>query len=159
MVLDGADEIGPGLALVKGHGGALLREKIVAAAAGGLVVVADGSKLVGELGRRGVPVEIEPFGWETTLRALSTLGCEATLRVRDGKLTITDGGHFIADCRFGSIPDPAALDIRIKQIPGAIETGLFIGLTRAAVVADTQGVAILQPPPASTQQREQKLIG
>lgn len=144
VVLDGADEIGPNLALVKGHGGALLREKIVAAAADGLVVVADTSKMVEELGQTRIPVEIEPFGWKATLRSLVSFGCEAKLRARGGSATVTDGGHFVADCSFGPILDPAFLDAEIKRLPGAIETGLFVDLTRAAVVAGQSGVEILK---------------
>jgi ribose 5-phosphate isomerase A len=140
LTLDGADEIGPDLSVLKGRGGALLREKIVAAASeAGLVVVADGTKPVEVLGSSGpLPVEVEPFGWETTLEALSSLGCEPVLR-KDagdpGRPFMTDGGHYTADCAFAEIPDPAALEAEIKRIPGALETGLFVGLVRAAVVA------------------------
>lgn len=137
LTIDGADEIGPGLDLIKGRGGALLREKIVASAGRGrgLVVVADGSKTVEVLGKGPLPVEVEPFGWERTLEALASLGCEPELRM-DGKAPfVTDGGHHTADCRFPYIPDPAALDAEIKRIPGALETGLFVGMARAAIVA------------------------
>jgi ribose 5-phosphate isomerase A len=138
--IDGADEIGPGLALIKGRGGALLREKIVASAAGGIVVVAEGSKSVEELGRGPLPVEVEPFGWEATRYALSSLGCETELRTEDGEQPfVTDGGHYTIDCSFGSIPDPEALEAEIKCIPGALENGLFVGLTRATVVAGEDG--------------------
>lgn len=143
LTLDGADEIGPDLEVVKGRGGALLREKIVASASeAGLIVVADGTKSVEVLGTSGpLPVEIEPFGWETTLAALSSLGCEPVLRAdrtdRERPF-VTDGGHYTADCAFFEIPDAAALAEKIKDIPGALETGLFIGLVRAAVVARSE---------------------
>ncbi len=137
VTIDGADEIGPGLALIKGGGGSLLREKIVAHATdptGGLVVVADGSKLVESLGEGPLPVEVEPFGWEATLEALSSLGCEPELRMDQGSPYVTDGGHYTVDCFFPSIPDPATLEAEIGRIPGALECGLFVGLARAAVV-------------------------
>ncbi len=144
LTIDGADEIAPDLSLIKGLGGALLREKIVAAASErGLVVVADGSKPVEVLGSTApVPVEVEPFGWEATLEALYSLGCEPVLRMdRDdpGQPFITDGGHYTVDCRFSSIPDPVSLEDEIRRIPGALECGLFVGLSLAAVVARSQG--------------------
>ncbi len=145
VVLDGADEIGPGLVLIKGRGGTLLREKIVASAAEGLVVVADSSKVVEELGRGPLPAEVEPFGWEATLKALLSLGCEARLRTAKGRLCITDGGHYVIDCLFGSIPAPDLLEIEIKRIPGAIETGLFVGLAQTAVIGRGTGVEVRDP--------------
>jgi ribose 5-phosphate isomerase A len=151
LTLDGADEIGPDLALIKGRGGALLREKIVASSSeSGLIVVADGSKPVGELGEGPLPVEVEPFGWEVTLEALSSLGCEPVLRMNRADPQhpfVTDGGHYTADCLFDGIPDPAALEVEMKRIPGALECGLFVGLARAAVVARKSGVGITEAPP------------
>ena len=151
LTLDGADEIGPGLALIKGRGGALLREKIVASSSeGGLIVVADGSKPVDALGEGPLPVEVEPFGWEVTLEALSSLGCEPVLRMSRADPQhpfVTDGGHYTADCLFPRIPDPASLEVEIKRVPGALECGLFVGLARAAVVARGSGVGITEAPP------------
>ncbi len=148
LTLDGADEIGPHLALIKGRGGALLREKIVASSSeSGLVVVADGSKPVRALGEGPLPVEVEPFGWEATLEALSSLGCEPALRMDRADPQhpfVTDGGHYTADCLFPEIPDPASLEVEIKRIPGALECGLFVGLARAAVVARKGGVEITE---------------
>jgi ribose 5-phosphate isomerase A len=139
LTIDGADEIGPNLALIKGRGGALLREKIVASSSeNGLVVVADGSKPVEMLGKGPLPVEVEPFGWEATLEALASLGCEPMLRMDRADPHhpfVTDGGHYTVDCIFPEIPDPASLEVEIKRIPGALECGLFVGLVRAAVVA------------------------
>jgi ribose 5-phosphate isomerase A len=146
LTLDGADEIGPSLALIKGRGGALLREKIVAAASeGGLVVVADGSKPVEVLGEGPLPVEVEPYGWATTLEALTALGCDPELRMDRADPHhpfVTDGGHYTVDCLFPKIPDPASLEVEIRRIPGALECGLFIGLARAAVVAREGGVEL-----------------
>jgi ribose 5-phosphate isomerase A len=139
LTIDGADEIGPNLALIKGRGGALLREKIIAASSeGGLVVVADATKPVHVLGEGPLPVEVEPFGWETTLETLAALGCEPVLRMDRADPNhpfVTDGGHYTVDCLFPEIPNPASLETEIKRIPGALECGLFVGLTRAAVVA------------------------
>lgn len=147
VVIDGADEIDPGLNLVKGMGGALLREKIVAHAAGGLVAVADGSKLVPRLGRGPVPVEVEPFGWRNSRDALASLGCDPALRMREGEPFLTDGGHYILDCRFGQIVDAASVEAEVRAIPGAIESGLFVGLCRAVVVAreDRTEVIVNEP--------------
>ncbi len=143
LTIDGADEIDPGLILIKGRGGALLREKIVAAASEeGLIVVADGTKRVDSLGTGPLPVEIDSFGWEATLEALASLGCRPELRMEwtdPDRPYVTDGGHYIADCLFPSMPDPAELEAAIKSIPGSLECGLFVGLARTAVVAYDEG--------------------
>ena len=148
LTIDGADEIGPNLALIKGRGGALLREKIVASSSeNGLVVVADGSKPVEMLGKGSLPVEVEPFGWEATLEALASLGCEPMLRMDRADPHhpfVTDGGHYTVDCIFPEIPDPASLEVEIKRIPGALECGLFVGLVRATVVARGGGVEVAE---------------
>ena len=147
VTIDGADEIGPGLNLIKGGGGSLLREKIVAHATepgGGLVVVADGSKLVDSLGGYPLPVEVEPFGWEATVQDLASLGCEPELRMDGKNPFVTDGGHYTADCRFASIPDPAGLEREVKSIPGALECGLFVGLARAAVMSRPDGTKFIE---------------
>ena len=148
LTLDGADEVGPDLAAIKGLGGALLREKIVAhASTDGLVLVADASKKVGTLGTRApVPVEVDPFGWQATLEALAALGCEPRLRMEaadPAEPFVSEGGHYTADCAFEGIEDPAALEAAIRAIPGALECGLFVGLARAAVVAGDDGVQVL----------------
>ena len=148
FTIDGADEISPDLALIKGRGGALLREKIVASSSEeGLIVVADSTKLVDSLGAGPLPVEIDSFGWEATLEALATLGCEPELRMDwtdPGRPFVTDGGHYTADCVFDSIEDPASLEVEIKHIPGALECGLFVGLARAAVVADENSTEVIE---------------
>ncbi len=143
LTIDGADEIQAGtLNLIKGLGGALLREKIVAAASERLVIVADGRKLVERLGETAVvPVEVVPFGWETTRERLRRLGTDPQPR-RDaaGQLFCTDGGNRILDCRFASIADPAGLEQAIGQIVGVVEVGLFIGMAKLALVSDDDGV-------------------
>ncbi len=143
ITIDGADEIEIGtLNLIKGLGGALLREKIVAAASERLVIVADGRKLVEHLGgTTAVPVEVVPFGWETTADRLRRLGTKPRpRRGPDGRLFSTDGGNRILDCGFGTITDPAGLDRAIGQVVGVVETGLFIGMARLALVAGDDGV-------------------
>jgi len=151
FTIDGADEISPELVLIKGRGGALLREKIVASSSEeGLIVVADSSKLVGALGAGPLPVEIDSFGWESTLEALASLGCEPELRIDwtdPGRPFVTDGGHYTADCAFEKIADPASLEVEIKHIPGALECGLFVGLARAAVVAGENGTDVIEAKP------------
>jgi ribose 5-phosphate isomerase A len=147
LTIDGADEVEPGLSLIKGRGGALLREKIVAHASDSFVVVADESKLVQTLGAGPLPVEVDPFGWEVTLGDLASLGCEPELRMdheNPDRLFVTDGGHYTVDCRFASIPEAAALEEEIKRIPGALECGLFVGLTRAVVVGRPDGTELIQ---------------
>lgn len=148
LTLDGADEVDPALNLIKGHGGALLWEKIVAAASGRLVIVVDESKLVSRLGERfAVPVEVVPFGWRVLLEPFRRLGAEPTLRTGpDGSPFVTDGGHYLIDCAFpGGIPDPAALERALRSHVGVVETGLFLGMASAVVVAGATGVRVLEP--------------
>jgi len=125
VAFDGADEVDTKGNLIKGGGGSLLREKIIAYASKRFHVMVDDSKLVERLGRVSLPVEIIPFGATLTLKHLKSLGCEPVLRKSNGKYFITDNGNLIADCKFADIGDPAQLDVKIKMIPGVIETGLF----------------------------------
>ena len=149
VTIDGTDEVSPGLALIKGRGGALLREKIVASSSEeGLIVVADSTKMVDSLGAGPLPVEVDSFGWEITLEALASLGCEPELRMDRADPVhpfVTDGGHYTADCTFDSIPDPASLEVEIKSIPGALECGLFVNLARAAIIATESEVIEAKP--------------
>jgi len=147
ITIDGADEVELGsLYLVKGHGGALLREKIVAAASRRMAVIADDTKLVKHLGtRQSVPVEVVPFGWEATERKLKGLGCTPKLRpAADGKPFVTDGGHYIIDCTFGPIKDPKGLAQDLDQIVGVVEHGLFLDLAWQVFVGGAGGVKILK---------------
>ena len=143
LTLDGTDEVAPDLALIKGRGGALLREKIVASSSEeGLIVVADSSKAVDLLGVGPLPVEMDSFGWQANLEALASLGCEPELRMDQADPDhpfVTDGGHYTADCQFDPISDPATLEIEIKKIPGALECGLFVDIARAAIIAGERG--------------------
>lgn len=145
LTIDGADQVERGtLNLIKGLGGALLREKIVAAASARLIAVVDESKLVDCLGgRTALPVEIVPFGWQTTIGRLTALGAATQLRKVAGQPLTTDGGNYIADCVFGEISDPAALEARLSAVTGVIETGLFIGMASMIVVGRPTGVEII----------------
>ncbi len=143
LTIDGADEIERGtLNLIKGLGGALLREKIVAAASKRMVVVADDSKLVDRLGTHGpIPVEVSSFGWESASRQLGLLGLTPTpRRDRNGTLFVTDGGNMILDCATAPLADAVATEAAIRAIVGVFECGLFIGRASLALVAGAGGV-------------------
>ncbi len=136
------------LALVKGLGGALLREKLVALAGRRMVVIVDEGKLVTGLGRGPVPVEIVAFGAATTLARLRDAGASPQVRPGTGGAPYrTDGGNLIADCRFASIPDPAALHAQLKALTGVVETGIFAGLASRVIVGAAGGPRILERPP------------
>lgn len=151
LAIDGADELDAALRLVKGGGGALLREKIVAAASDRMIVIADASKRVDTLGAFPLPIEINGFGMMSTFLAIreeaSMLGLdgEITLRHRGGGPFITDSGHLILDASFGRIPDPEALSSTLHAIPGVVEHGLFLGLATIAILASEDGVETLMP--------------
>jgi ribose 5-phosphate isomerase A len=146
LAIDGADAVEDGtLNLVKGLGGALLREKIVAAASRRLVVVVDETKLVARLGATPVPVEIVAFGHEVTLAALAAIDAVPTLRMAKGVPFRTDGGNYIADCAFGELNDPAAIEHRLASLVGVVETGLFLGMTSLVLVGTATGVRRLAP--------------
>jgi ribose 5-phosphate isomerase A len=143
LTLDGADEVDPDLQLIKGLGGALLWEKIVAAATDRLVIVVDESKLVDRLGTRSpLPVEVVPFGWRTVEAPIRELGGEPRLReTDDGEPFVTDGAHYILDCAFpGGIDDPLAVEARLHALPPVVETGLFLGMADTVVVGGADGV-------------------
>jgi ribose 5-phosphate isomerase A len=148
ICIDGADEIKrDNLDLVKGLGGALFREKIVASAAKKLVIIADSDKLVDWLGTKSpVPVEVTRFGWELTRSRLATLAETATRRTgADGEPYVTDGGNYIIDCGFAPIADAADLNRHLLNIVGVVETGLFVGMARLALVAGGGGVTRFEP--------------
>jgi len=147
LTVDGADEIGPDLALIKGGGGALLREKIVAAVSARMVVIADDSKVVDVLGAFALPIEVVPFGLGATRAAVeNAAGSHAvTLRTgKDGLAFVTDGGHFILDAALKRIADPPSLAAKLAAIPGVVEHGLFIGLAQTAVVAGPNGRRVIE---------------
>jgi ribose 5-phosphate isomerase A len=145
VTIDGADEVAPNLDVVKGLGGALLREKVVAQNSKQLIIIADESKRVAQLGTRSpLPVEVMKFSVEATERFLRTLGCDPVLRNGDdGKPYVTDNDNLIYDCHFKGITDPAKLNTQLKTRAGVIETGLFIGLATTVLIAGTDKVETL----------------
>jgi ribose 5-phosphate isomerase A len=149
LTVDGADEVGPGLALIKGAGGALLREKIVAAASKRMVVIADQSKKVDVLGRFPLSIEVNPFGSGATFRAIWDIvrrfdgDGPVGFRMRGPDRFVTDGGHFIVDASFGRIPEPEALSNALLDVAGVVQHGLFIGLCRRAYIAGPSGIEVL----------------
>ena len=149
VTVDGADEIDPQLNLIKGGGGALLREKIVAAASKRMIVIADASKRVETLGAFPLPIEINGFGMMATFLAIrreaTRLGLEGeiTLRHSNDQPFITDGGHLILDASFGRIPDPEALSSALHAVPGVVEHGLFLGLATVAILAGESGIEMV----------------
>jgi ribose 5-phosphate isomerase A len=146
LTIDGADEVDPRLDLIKGLGGALLWEKIVACASDRVVIVADASKRVRQLGEKApLPVEVIPFGWRTHLPFLRDLGCAPSVRqIPSGAPFMTDGGHVILDCKFdGGIPDPRALEASLNGRPGIVDSGLFLGIATMAVIAGPAGAVTL----------------
>jgi ribose 5-phosphate isomerase A len=153
LTIDGADEIAHDLALIKGGGGALLREKIVAGASARMIVIADESKWVPVLGRFPLPIEVTPFGFTVTHRAVeaaaAAAGCPGPARLRrgrDGHAFVTDGGHWILDAALARIPEPEALARRLAAIPGVVEHGLFIGVADTAIIAGPGGVRTVERP-------------
>jgi ribose 5-phosphate isomerase A len=151
LTIDGADEVDGELRLIKGGGGALLREKIVATASDRMIVIADESKRVDKLGTFPLPVEVVRFGVTATRNMIEMLahdsGCQGdiTLRLaRDGKPFVTDGGNYIFDCSFGSVEDPESLDEALKFIPGVVENGLFLGIADVAIIGGADGVSVLE---------------
>jgi len=147
VTIDGADEIDPKLCLIKGGGGALLREKIIASASRKMVVIADSTKLVPVLGKFPLPVEVVGFAQAVVAKKIEAMGAEVSLR-KDaaGKIYITDEGHHILDCKFGQIPDPPSLARKLSDIPGVMEHGLFIGLASLVLIGKGNVVEEIQRP-------------
>ena len=151
LTVDGADEIDPALNLIKGGGGALLREKIVAAASDRMIVIADDTKWVETLGRFPLPIEVIPFGLGATQRAIEkafvasgVAGQLVVRKARDGHVFVTDGGHWIVDAHLGRIGDAPRLAQSLGLIPGVVEHGLFIGLASVAMLAGSQGIRVVE---------------
>ncbi|KZK86565.1 Ribose-5-phosphate isomerase A [Pseudovibrio sp. Ad46] len=151
LVIDGADEIDPQLNLIKGGGAALLREKIIAAASGSMLVIADESKIVDTLGKFPLPVEVVPFGLEATRQMMQNsldaegLQGEMILRMAGEKPLVTDNGNYILDCHLQAISSPKSLAKRLEVIPGVVEHGLFIDMAVRAYVAGTDEIRVLEP--------------
>ena len=160
VTVDGADEFDGALRLIKGGGGALLREKIVAAASERLIVIADHTKRVERLGAFPLPVEVVRFGYTATQNMIAILagdlGCNGEIRLRVGKDRqpfVTDGGNYIFDCMFKRIDEPERLDEALKHIPGVVENGLFLGLADMAFVAGPDGIVVIETEPVEDDAR------
>ena len=155
LCIDGADEVGPDLALIKGGGGALLREKLVASAAREMLVIADASKHVATLGRFPLPIEVVNFGVTSIVprlrAALTSAGCSGDLVLRrtgDGTPYLTDQGNVILDAHLAAIADPERLSSALRAVVGVVEHGLFLGLARRVVLAGATGIEIIERPSA-----------
>jgi ribose 5-phosphate isomerase A len=147
ITIDGADEVNPAFHMIKGGGGALTREKLVAICSDRRVIVVDEQKLVPVLGRAfRLPVEVLPFAWRLAATRLSALGCVPSLRERDAKLFETDNGNYILDCQFDGIADPASVEKSIKLMPAVVECGLFIGIADTLVIGQSDTVEVRDRP-------------
>jgi ribose 5-phosphate isomerase A len=145
LTIDGADEVDHSLRLIKGGGGALLREKIVASASKQMVVIVDSTKLVNQLGRFPLPIEVLPFAWPLIASRLVELGAEPVLRTTsNGQPYQTDQANYILDCHFGALPAPDSLARTLEAMPGVIEHGLFIGLAKKVIVGRGNSVEVLE---------------
>ncbi|OPA80122.1 ribose 5-phosphate isomerase A [Paenibacillus selenitireducens] len=139
ITIDGADEVDPNLSLIKGGGGALLREKILAGNSKRFIVIVDETKIVPALGTFPLPVEIVPFAYELTVRKLQALGAQLKIREANGTHYITDNGNLIADCHFGDITDPETLHQQLNTTPGVVDNGLFVHMTSQVIVGHADG--------------------
>jgi ribose 5-phosphate isomerase A len=160
LTIDGADEIAPDLSLIKGAGGALLREKVVARSSRHFLVIADSSKCVAQLGRRPIPLEVIPFATPWVMDEVAELGGNPVLRMdksNPSRPFLTDQQNNLLDCDFGLIADGRSLAAKLKGIVGVVEHGLFLGLARAALVADGKAVTVLRPPHPPTPLSESDL--
>jgi ribose 5-phosphate isomerase A len=147
LTIDGADEVDPALQLIKGGGGALLQEKIVAAASRQLIIIADETKMVNTLGHFPLPVEVIPFGWKHVQKKIVQLGCkDVVLRQKNNETFVSDHGHYILDCHFGSIGDAALLDQHLHQVPGIVDTGLFLNMADIIITGYTDGRIVTTQP-------------
>jgi ribose 5-phosphate isomerase A len=147
VTIDGADEVDPKLCLIKGGGGAFLREKIIASASQQLVIIADSTKLVGALGRAALPVEVIPFARALVAQEIAALGAAVAVRTDpSGRVIVSDEGHHILDCLFGRIADPPGLARKLEEIPGVVEHGLFIDMADTVLIGKDSGVQELHAP-------------
>ncbi len=145
VTIDGADEVDPGLNLIKGYGAAMVREKVVASASQCLVILVGPEKLVDVLGRRGrLPVEVIPFAAASCARVFTQMGLAGALRSNDGAPVVTDNGNFVYDCRVDAIADPVSLDRELCCVPGVLGTGIFAGMARAVIVDAAAGARLMR---------------
>lgn len=147
VCIDGADEIDPGFDMIKGGGGALTREKLVALASARRIIIVDEPKLVGHLGEtHSLPIEVLPFAWSLSARLISEVGGKPQLRQTEQLTFVTDNGNYILDCEFGPINDPASLEKDINLMPGVVECGLFIGIADTLIVAFDERIEVRERP-------------
>ncbi|PZE21694.1 ribose-5-phosphate isomerase RpiA [Paenibacillus xerothermodurans] len=139
LTIDGADEVNPDFQLIKGGGGALLREKMAASISRRFIVVVDNSKYVPALGQFPLPVEVVPFGWQITRRQISGFGCEPVLRQVHGSPFVTDNGNYILDCQFAALEAPEELHRQLNLIPGVVENGLFVNMADMVIIGASDG--------------------
>ena len=159
ITIDGADEVDPKLNLIKGGGGALTREKVIATASKKMVVVADSGKIVPVLGKFPLPVEVIAFARKVVEKKIVSLGGSPKLRLKaDGSPFVTDNGNQILDCSFGEIADPAALARELNGVPGVVEHGLFIGLAKSAIVGRGNSVEEIQAKPTRRKRAQTKRV-
>lgn len=144
VAIDGTDEVDANYNLLKGGGGSLVREKLVGMAAKKLIIIADESKVVSTLGAFSLPVEILPFGWEVTQSRIAKLGCEPTLRKKDGDVFISDNNNYIVDCKFSEIAHPEVTHEQLKLMVGVVETGLFTNMTDMVIVGYQEHIEYLK---------------
>ncbi|MGG1685038.1 ribose-5-phosphate isomerase RpiA [Pseudalkalibacillus sp. NRS-1564] len=144
LTIDGADELTEDLTLIKGGGGALLREKIIAYHSTHMIVVADSNKFVKKLGTFPLPVEIVPFGYLKTINALKKFGCQTAIRKKEGSFYVTDNGNYIVDCQFGEINYPSTLHDNLNQVPGVVDNGLFIGYAAKAIIGQENTITYVE---------------
>jgi len=139
LTIDGADEVDPDFNLIKGGGGALLREKIVASATDKLIIVVDESKMVEHLGAFPLPIEVTPFSWQYTQKMIEKFSCSSEIRKKDGEIFVTDNGNYILDCDFGKIEDPVKVTVELNKLPGVVENGIFAEMAEIIVVGYNDG--------------------
>lgn len=139
LTIDGADEVDPDFNLIKGGGGALLREKIVASATDKLIIVVDESKMVEHLGAFPLPIEVTPFSWQYTQKMIEKFSCSSEIRKEDGEIFVTDNGNYILDCDFGKIEDPVKVTVELNKLPGVVENGIFAEMAEIVVVGYNDG--------------------
>lgn len=144
LAIDGADEVDPDFNLIKGGGGSLLREKLVDASSDRLIIIVDESKMVHQLGKFPLPVEVVPFGWEVTAQRIADLGAIPELRKKDGDIFVSNNGNYILDCKFKQISNPKELHNQLKELLGVVETGLFIGMADLVIVGSGDSVKIYE---------------
>jgi ribose 5-phosphate isomerase A len=148
VTVDGADEVDPALNLIKGYGGALVRERIVAAASRRQIILVGNEKLVPALGTHGrLPVEVVPFALPLVLRRLTRPGCRPVVRTIEGRPFVSDNGNLVVDCSIAPIEDPATFQAWLRAIPGVVDTGLFLGTADTVLVGDADGIRELRRTP------------